>query len=37
MNYKILKEFKKYCKETGRPFTFEELAKWRKQTGKIES
>lgn len=28
MNYKDLKKFEKFCKETGRPFTFEELKKW---------
>ena len=29
MNYKDLKKFKNLCKETGRPFTFEELKKWQ--------
>ena len=31
MTYRALKEFEKYCKETDAPFTFEELAKWRKK------
>jgi len=31
MNYKDLKKFEKLCKETGRPFTFEELRKWIKE------
>ncbi len=31
MNYKDLKRFEEYCRETGTPFTFEELAKWRKK------
>lgn len=33
MNYKTLKEFERYCKETETPFTWEELSKWRQENG----
>lgn len=29
MTYKDLKKFEGYCRETGTPFTFEELKKWK--------
>jgi len=28
MNYKDLKRFEEYCRETGTPFTWAELKKW---------
>ncbi len=33
MNYKDLKKFEAYCKETGAPFTWEALKEWRLQNG----
>lgn len=35
MNYKDLKKFEKLCKETGRPFTFKELNKWRNEKDEV--
>lgn len=34
MNYKDLKRFEEYCRETGTPFIWAELKKWIKNNQK---